>query len=320
MTSDGSHPLLPKEIILEVTNVCNLRCRYCHFHGRGVKKRRSLGCMARETWERALDELQDWPQPVTLMTHGAGEPLLHPQLYDILKKAKGISGLQVGFMTNGMFLDNSWSERLLDIGLDWMAFSIDGVIPLTHDAFRVNADLTKIERYVDFLIEEKERRGCNFPILTFNMVGYPEILDQVNDYVRRWLPFAETVMVSLFRPIGSRRLWDGNSPFPFRPCPLLNHQMVISYDGQVGLCCEDIHLDVPIGRISFQTLEQVYNESPVLQEYRKRHQDGHIDRLTLCRDCQVWGGNILLKKENMQVDGMTVEKTVTPAFQSYRKV
>lgn len=318
--SQNPDTLYPSEIVLEVTNKCNFRCRHCHFHGSGAKRKRSLGFMKRKTWEKVLDELDFWSVPVTLMTHGAGEPLLYLELYELLYRAKQIPNVSVGFMTNGMLLDRNWASILVDLQVNWLALSIDGVVPETHDYFRINADLKVIEGNVSGLIEEKRRRGCDLPVLNFNMVGYPDILDQVEDYVKKWLPHAGSVTISTFRPIGSRKLWEKKPRFSFRPCPLLYHQMVISYDGQVGLCCEDIHLDVPIGRISSQTLEQVYNESPVLQEYRKRHQDGHIDRLTLCKDCQVWGGDILLKKENMQMDGMTVEKTVTPAFQSYRKV
>ncbi|MFZ0450685.1 MAG: radical SAM protein, partial [Desulfatiglandaceae bacterium] len=142
----------PKEVILEVTNRCNLKCRYCHFHGIEALPGRPLGDMKRKTWENILMQIGEWPGPVTLMTHGAGEPLLYPDLSDLLQKAKKIPHLSVGFMTNGMLLDKSWVARLIELQIDWLALSIDGVVPETHDFFRRRADLRKIEENVMWLI------------------------------------------------------------------------------------------------------------------------------------------------------------------------
>jgi len=310
----------PKEVILEVTNRCNLKCRYCHFHGIEALPGRPLGDMKRKTWENILMQIGEWPGPVTLMTHGAGEPLLYPDLSDLLQKAKKIPHLSVGFMTNGMLLDKSWVARLIELQIDWLALSIDGVVPETHDFFRRRADLRKIEENVMWLIEEKERQGSDRPFLHFNMVGYPEILDQSLDYVRKWLPHAQDVTISKFRPVGSRRLWNGNPPFRERPCPLLYRQMVISFDGKAGLCCEDINLDVPMEDAKGNSLEETFRSSARYLEYRQAHEKGRIQDLLLCRDCHIWGGDIALNCEQIDLSGMPVKKISTPAFESYQYI
>jgi len=310
----------PKEVILEVTNRCNLKCRHCHFHGLHASQRRPIGHMKRELWEKVLEELGSWQVPVTLFTHGAGEPLLYPALYDLLIRAKQFPNLSVGFMTNAMLLDREWVLKLVDLQLDFLALSIDGVVPETHDYFRVNANLRTIERNISVLIDEKIHRKSVRPYLSFNMVAYPKIIDQTDDYVRKWLPPANTVAIATFRPVGSRKLWGRETRFPFRPCPLLYDQMVISYDGQVGLCCEDIHMDVPLGSIHETSLKAIYNNSPRLIRYRRAHENNDIEKLPLCSNCNVWGGNIVLKRQKITLSDMLVEKTWTPAFQIYRKL
>lgn len=312
--------IYPREIILEVTNKCNLRCRHCHFHGQDAERKRPLGSMKRDVWENIIEELASWPEPVALLTHGAGEPLVYPELYNLIRKVTQIPNVSVGFMTNGMLLDRTWAERLVSLQVDCIALSIDGVIPETHDYFRRNADLGIIESNVFRLIEEKGRRGSDLPLLNFNMVAYPEILDQTEDYVKKWLPHAGTVTISTFRPIGSRELWTGSPPFRFRPCPLLYHQMVVSWDGKAGLCCEDINLDVPLGDVTDNSLREIYNTSSSLLEYRRSHESGKIGNLALCRDCHIWGGNIELKRKRYELGGMDVEKVVSPAFQVHRKI
>lgn len=311
--------LYPSEIILEVTNHCNLRCQYCHFHGTGALRKRPLGFMKREIWERILDEIALWNRPVCLATHGAGEPLLYHDLPHLICQAKQIPYLTVGFMTNGMLLDDKWVRILLDANIDWIAFSIDGTVPNTHDHYRVHANLHQIEKNVMALIHEKEKRQTRLPSLRFNMVGYPEIFNQADDYVRKWLPFADAVTISKFRPMDSKKLWDASDEPPFQPCSLLYHQFVIGYDGQAGLCCEDIHLDVYIGNTVNQSIKDIYNTSRTLTAYRSCHEHKRIDALTLCKDCHVWGANIVLKEETLKIGDLATNKLITPSYHLYKK-
>lgn len=314
----NNHNIFPTEVVLEVTNICNLKCRHCHFHSAQAKKRRDLGFMPSWVWKRVLDEIKTWPVSVSLITHGAGEPLIYPNLQDILEKAKKISHVRVGFMTNGMLLDHDWSTWLVQNQVDFIFFSIDGVDPATHDYFRINADLKKIEHNVMTLVKEKEKQGSSLPRLSFNMVGYPEILAQAEPYARKWLPVAESISIARFRPIGSRKLWAGDNDMPFRPCPLLWKQMVISFDGRVGLCCEDINLDVPLGELKDLSLFEIYN-GRLISEYRKKHLKGKISNLPLCSGCHAWAGELQLEEQSLNWGNLDVTRLKTPSSVMYRK-
>ncbi len=311
--------IYPKEIILEVTNQCNLRCRFCHFHGQGAVKKRRIGSMDTRIWKKVLDEIRQWNKPCGILTHGAGEPLLYPKLEDILIEASKISHLSTGFMTNGMLLTEDISQKLVELQVNSIALSIDGVNPETHDYFRRNADLKIIEKNVETLIKLKEKAGSSFPMLSFNMVGYPEILDQVDDYVAKWLPHAESVMISTFRPIGSRKLWDESKHHSFTKCPLLYNQVVISIDGDMGLCCEDINLDVPLGNVLKSDLISVFNNSEKIIEYRKAHERQKINNLKLCSDCHVWGSHITLGRKEKNLKGLRINEIISPAGTLFKK-
>ncbi len=316
---DTEATLFPEEVILEVTNACNLRCRFCHFHGEKAPRRRPIGFMTRELWHRVLDELSHWPRPVHLLTHGAGEPLLYPDLGDLLTQAVRQSHLRVGFMTNGMLLNAAWTEKLLELQVDFLALSIDGVVPETHDAVRRHASLDRIEQNVRYLIERKRQTGSLKPSLVFNMVLYPHVVDQGEDFVERWLPHAETITLATFRPIGSRRLWPpAEEPPPFRPCALLWKQVVIGWDGRLGLCCEDIHLEVPVGSVKHQPVLDLFRLSPELRRYRAAHRLGLLKDLPLCQTCQVWAAEISLEEKHLHVAGIPAVMIRTPAYRLYR--
>ena len=310
----------PREIVLETTNKCNLRCRFCHFHGENVKISRRVGSMDPGIWKKLLQEIKGWDKPCTILTHGAGEPLLYPHLEELLTCACGIPHVGTGFMTNGMLLTPDVAKMLVRLQVNSIALSIDGVVSSTHDYFRRNANLEQIEKNVLYLIGEKKRTGSSFPSLMFNMVGYPDILDQEEAYVKKWLPHADSVVISKFRPIGSRKLWSEAGSPDFVPCPLLYNQAVISIDGDVGLCCEDIHLDVPVGNVQEEELLTLYNNSPVLGDYRKAHEKSDIDGLKLCSDCHVWGSQIVFKNDQIVVGGMKAAVQTSPAGKVYRKL
>lgn len=317
-----THRLLPdwpEEVIVEVTNHCNLRCRHCHFHGQTAPRRRPLGHMDPSVWRRVLDDMARWRKPVTLLTHGAGEPLLYPHLTELLAAAKRLSHVRVGFMTNGMLLDAAWAERLLNLQVDFLALSIDGVDPSTHDAVRRNAQLQQIERNVRNLITRKAQRRSASPVLYFNMVMYPHIADQGPAYAARWISAADAVTLSAFRPVGQKTLWAPREAPPFKPCPLLWRQCVVAWDGRVALCCEDIHLDVPVGSVRDAPLLDVFRQSPVLAHHRRLHLEKTLDGLPLCRDCHVWGGDTVLEETRENLEGFSVVVTRTPAYCQYRK-
>ncbi len=313
------HVHYPSEIILELTNVCNLKCRYCHFHGGDGPIKRALAFMEERVWNKVLEEIASWTHPVTLATHGAGEPLLYRQLESVLRRISEISNVYAGFMTNAMCLDERNIQMIMENNVKWLALSIDGVDPATHDYFRVHARLDRIEANVNNLIEARRRLGGGTPNLQFNMVGYPEILDQVQAYLLKWLPHASQVTVATFRPIGSRHLWENRAPFPFQPCQLIEKQLVIGVNGEVGLCCEDIHLDVPLGNVLDQSILDIYNNSPRLLDYRIAHQEGKIDDLALCRDCHVWAGDKVMNRRLFTLGDMEIEETMTPAYRLYQK-
>jgi len=275
--------------------------------------------MEERIWKKALDEIASWTQPVTLATHGAGEPLLYGRLESVLRRISEMSNVYAGFMTNAMRLDERSIQMIMENNVKWVALSIDGVDPATHDYFRVNARLDQIEANVLKLIEARRRLGVSTPNLQFNMVGYPEILDQVQPYLLKWLPHASQVTVAAFRPIGSRHLWENRAPFMFQPCHLIEKQLVIGVNGEVGLCCEDIHLNVPLGNVLDQSILDIYNNSPKLLYYRKAHQEGKIDSLVLCRDCHVWASDKVMDRRSFTLGDMEIEETVTPAYRLFQK-
>ena len=92
-----------KRVYLEITNVCNLSCSFC------PKTRRKSRFLTVEEFDRLAARLQGHTEYLYL--HVLGEPLLHPQLAEILECAAR-RGFKVCITTNGTLLPQQ-TETLL---------------------------------------------------------------------------------------------------------------------------------------------------------------------------------------------------------------
>ncbi|MBI3476713.1 MAG: radical SAM protein [Acidobacteria bacterium] len=111
------HPLLAHLIPIRR---CNLSCTYCNEYDDFSKP------VPTEEMLRRVDLLG--ALGTSVVTISGGEPLLHPDLDDIIRqmvKRRIVSGL----ITNGYLLTADRIQRLNRAGLEWLQISIDNVNP-----------------------------------------------------------------------------------------------------------------------------------------------------------------------------------------------
>src|SRR5919112_512595 len=99
---------------------CNLTCTYCNEYDDFSKP------VPLDTMRRRVDLLADLG--TTIVTMSGGEPLLHPELDQIISRMRE-RGIIAGMITNGYLLMPDRIKRLNDAGLDHMQISIDNVMP-----------------------------------------------------------------------------------------------------------------------------------------------------------------------------------------------
>ena len=84
-----------KKAYLEITNICNLNCSFCH---KTIRKKKFISV---SEFRRAAEEIR--PLTKYLYLHVMGEPLLHPELDKLLLIARELDFL-VTITTNGTLL------------------------------------------------------------------------------------------------------------------------------------------------------------------------------------------------------------------------
>jgi AdoMet-dependent heme synthase len=121
-------PAAPYHMVWLATNACNARCVHC---SSDALKCRPSELTTREA-TRMLEELQDLG--VFDVAVSGGEPLVRPDLFEVLGHARAL-GLRLGIGSNGSTITPEVLRRLVDLGVDRVQISIDGV-EQTHDRAR----------------------------------------------------------------------------------------------------------------------------------------------------------------------------------------
>jgi MoaA/NifB/PqqE/SkfB family radical SAM enzyme len=111
------HPILAHVIPMRR---CNLDCGYCNEYD-DVST-----AVPFEEMKRRLDRLAG--MGTTIITISGGEPLMHPDLDDIIRHIRR-RGMIAGLITNGFFLNKERIERLNSAGLEHLQISIDNAVP-----------------------------------------------------------------------------------------------------------------------------------------------------------------------------------------------
>jgi MoaA/NifB/PqqE/SkfB family radical SAM enzyme len=139
--ASSDHPLLAHIIPIRR---CNLACKYCNEFDDFSKP------VLTETMFHRVDKLADLGTSV--ITISGGEPLLHPDLDDIIRRIRK-RGMVAGLITNGYLLVPERIQRLNKAGLEWLQISIDNVTPddVSKKSLKVlDKKLQLMAEYADF--------------------------------------------------------------------------------------------------------------------------------------------------------------------------
>jgi MoaA/NifB/PqqE/SkfB family radical SAM enzyme len=115
--ASAEHPLLAHIIPMRR---CNLACTYCNEFD-DISKPVPI-----EDMYRRIDKLG--ALGTSVVTISGGEPLLHPQLDDVIRRIRA-NDMVAGLITNGYLLVAERIQQLNRAGLEWLQISIDNVNP-----------------------------------------------------------------------------------------------------------------------------------------------------------------------------------------------
>jgi MoaA/NifB/PqqE/SkfB family radical SAM enzyme len=120
---------LPRSLYLETTNRCDSKCQTC------IRTFQTLEPPADLTLERVRAIVAQFPVLDRVVLHGIGEPLLNPQIFDIVAYLK-TRVASVLFNSDAISLTAPRAVRLVESGLDEYRVSMDAATRATYRRLR----------------------------------------------------------------------------------------------------------------------------------------------------------------------------------------
>lgn len=273
----------PLHLDVESTNTCNLRCAMCQIPFDKMKP----GFIDMNLYNKILEEIKTHGLP-SIKFNFRGEPLMHPKIDELVKKAKESGVLEVQFNSNGTLLTEEKARKLIDAGLDRIKFSVDSINPDTYNSIRIGADYEKTISRIISLIDMRNKLGKKIPSIQVQMVYMESNHKEVEDYLDFWEDKVNRIGISRYRSGGNITGEEERMTAMQKriPCPQLWQRLVVLYDGTILMCCGDYSMKNPLGNVKKDKISDIW-KSKTLENYRKLHLNYDFDKIDACIDCEV---------------------------------
>ena len=268
------------KIYLEITNVCNLNCSFCH------KTARAKKLMSEDEFHILLNKIEGKSR--YLFFHLMGEPTLHPSLPRFIEAARE-RGFLPAITTNGSLLSEKGAALLS---------SLPYKISISLHAPEANAAFSD-EGYLDTCIgfaKEAAARGCIVALRLWNLGSGADndpILSRLHKaFPDEWRDIrggaSQRLCERVFLEWGERFDWPDPAapacdPESDRFCYGLRDQIGILADGTVVPCCLDADANLALGNLFSSELDEILSSPRARAIY-----DGFTHRRAiedLCRRC-----------------------------------
>ena len=280
-----------KKIYIEITNICNLSCHFC------PKSDRKQEYMNLGSFETILDEIKPFTDYIYL--HVKGEPLLHPQIDELLDLAHN-KGFKVNITTNGSFIGDTGKNIMMKPALRQMNFSLHSFGGNLENVHRDNY----IKTILSFSKEALEKTDIYISLRLWNFnKEYKdetqnrnnevlEILEkefQLNYKIRDVLSPGKGVKICNklylnsdyeFKWPDADDLYENTSGF----CYGMRSHTAILVDGTVVPCCLDGEGIINLGNIYRDSFIDIINSSRSQAIYNGFSENTAVEEL--CKKCQ----------------------------------
>ncbi len=199
---DANFDLAPFTIAWELTRACAFACKHCRAE---AQPKRDAGELSTEEAFGLVDQIREFGDPILVIT--GGDPMMRPDLYDILSYAVQ-QGLRTSLTpTTTRLVTRKALARVKEAGVRRVAVSLDGPTAEVHDAFRGFSGSFEIaSRIIRHVADVGLSLQINTTVSRYNF----QLLDQMAELVER----SNVVQWSLFFlvPTGRANAADMISP------------------------------------------------------------------------------------------------------------
>jgi hypothetical protein len=265
---------VPEYIQIETTVLCNADCEFCT----QKKVKRMPKIMEEHVWKKIIDDTRG--MGITYRPFLLNEPFTDRRMPDICKYIKKDSTAKIEFNTNAELLTPELADKMLEIGVDIIRFSLDGCYKQEYIKRRRGLDFDVVNRNAEYFC--KKAKGTS-TFTEVRMINFPGSEAEQELFIEKWTPLASKVLITdLYR-----YPWDGQTESLLKPCRKIEKEMFFYVDGRATLCCWDTNERAVIGDAKKEAVIDIWN-GETLKKHRELLDQGQRDKIHLCSRCDAY--------------------------------
>ena len=248
----------PKRVTIELTNRCNRHCTECPRH----QMIYSQGHINPELYTKIIQQL---PADTTIVPFYRGESLLYPDFPELIGQLNKFKHVQLA--TNGDYLTRPNQQAILN-NCTFLSISLhDYRLPsqTNHTKFLKQCRNNGIETQVS--------------ILDVYLNG-----SRRTQFLKHWRRHVDRVRVYKTHSVNGFGSMQGTERPHGVPCSKPMEEMVVYWDGKVGLCNHDWNNLCCVGDLNSQLITEVWN-SDIYEYIRKQHFNNNRCGVPSCVHC-----------------------------------
>ena len=271
---------LPREVSVELTNNCNLKCAKCPTYETG----RVRGFLDFNVYQKLLKDIDAAPWGSTnIVFTGSGEATLHEDFIKYVRMAKAAKRVKaVRVVTNALDLTADLVNGLVAAKVDSLNVSLDTLNREMYLKYNRVDGLDRVIDNIEYLVASHGEMKINLKVTLYK--NDQVLIDEIK---KRFEDRFDTIRFSgLHNWLGLR---GKQKNFDKKPrCNYPFYQIQVLWDGQITLCCHDCME----GKINMGNIKNVmigkYWLSRGVTKSRLDQISGNVQDWSVCVDCDAY--------------------------------
>lgn len=276
---------------VESATVCNLKCPLCTTTYREIDRTQPR-VMTLGLFSMIHEQIKDYAWRITFYMEG--EPMMNPQLFDLIEVSTRSGTTFTSFSTNFTLMRERLLEPLFNSRLDWISISLDGFKQETYEKYRVNGKVHDVLNGIAMTMDYRKRSPLKRPYVEVNTITFSHIPP---DEINQLRAFCSACGVDRFRLRPDQYGLLG----PYQPaierkaaskCHWPWTSLSIDVDGSAYVCPIALEQRLSYGNLGSNTLDEIWNNKMYVatREYLNRNGDDRAGLPHLpCYDCRWYG-------------------------------
>lgn len=281
---------------------CNFRCEYC-IHSLERSRHGYISndiLMPWDVYKKVIDDIRDTGKRIKMLRFAAiGEPLLHPQIAEMVSYAQQSSVADsVDIVTNGSLLTKELSDRLIDARLSKLRISVEGLSAEEYrDHTSAEIDFAKMVENIHYFYE----RCMGTPTTMYiKIIDYMVQSKEQQDRFRKiFAPITHSIAIEHLTPTIEEIDYDkvshgmktdkpqnGMVLLDAQICPQPFYMMQVNPDGNVVPCCS-MKYPCVLGNVREESVQDIWLGEKY-RSFQRNMLEGVSTAAEVCGKCTLY--------------------------------